>query len=73
MTKRKGLGAVRRSTITISLVVETSDGDQGIEAVADAIDRVLDNGTLQDAIVEQLELTENVNMEIVSALSGAPT
>jgi hypothetical protein len=57
---------VTRATITISLVIEAEDED-GLDGVMEAVDRALDAGTIQDAIVSALE---DADGKIVSATSN---
>jgi hypothetical protein len=59
----------QRRTFVIRLVVESSDGPAAFDYFQDAIDEVLDVGTIQNAICEQLEVSHPVNVEVVSALS----
>jgi hypothetical protein len=57
-----------RQTITITLVVESDDVPAAFEAFEDSVDRLLDAGTIQDAICEHVEQVHPVNVEIVASL-----
>jgi hypothetical protein len=57
-----------RQTITIVLVIESDDGPAAFEYFEDSVDRLLDAGTIQDAICEHLGDRHPVNVEITSAL-----
>lgn len=66
MERDEGTGTVERG-LGISFKVQTNDGDRGIDAFEASLARLLDAGTIQDAIMEDLALHEDVDARIVSA------